>query len=320
MAAKASGKQRPTKPVAGARAVSSRGTASSKSNGTSSGKPTKPAPKAAKVRAAPPDDLLEKREQFIQTFFRRGAELTEELIREDEQLRSRLGELERENAALRAHVASADAIRDMLVKITQLEKEKRELVSRATDASHTWSHSAERFAEIEAENAKLASLYVASFQLHSTLDLRTIVRHLKELLAQFVGARVLALYLCDEERGQLAPIASDGVPLAKLRRIEPSQGPIGEAWIKGSARWVEGDSTRGTLEAPAACIPLRVDDRTAGVLVVYSTFEHKPSFVDVDFELFKLLGAHAAAALLAARLFAIHGGNLPSLDAFTEIS
>jgi len=309
VAPKASGKKRSSRPPARASARNGKPSVEPKTT-------TKPVAK----KGARGGDLLEKREQFIQTFFRRGAELTEELLREEEKLRARLGDLERENAALRAHVASADAIGDLLVKITQLEKEKRELVTRASAEERVSSHSTERFAEIEAENAKLASLYVASFQLHSTLDLRTIVRHLKELLAQFVGARVLALYLCDEERGQLAPIASDGVPLAKLRRIEPSQGPIGEAWIKGSARWVEGDSTRGTLEAPAACIPLRVGDRTAGVLVVFSTFEHKPSFVDVDFELFKLLGAHAAAALLAARLFAIHGGSLPSLDAFAEIS
>ena len=43
-------------------------------------------------------------------------------------------------------------------------------------------------------------------------------------------------------------------------------------------------------------IPLRFDERTVGLIVVYATFEHKPAFVELDFELFQLLGAHAASA------------------------
>ena len=280
-----------------------------------SGKPrTRSRPRMPSV-----SDLLEQRDTFIHTFFKKGAELTEELLREDEQLRNRLRDLEAENAALRAQVASDDAIRDLLTKIEQLEREKHDLLSRFSDAQASSSQYSRRFSDIEAENAKLASLYVASYQLHSTLDLRTVIRHIKELLAQFVGARAFAIYLADHEQHEVVPVASEGIAAGALKRVKMGEGPIGQAFESGHAQWVEGDATKGTVDAPSACVPMRMDDVSVGVIVVVATYEQKPAFVDVDFELFRLLGAHAASALAASRLFAAHGGRISSVEAFLDV-
>jgi len=266
------------------------------------------------------EGLLEQRETFIQTFFKKGAELTEELLREDQRLRSRLRDVEAENAALRAQVASEDAIRDLLAKIQHLEKEKKELLSRMSDAQASSSHYSSRFAEIESENAQLASLYVASHQLHSTLELRSIVRQLKELLAQFLGARAFAVYLVDEDKRELVPICSEGVTLSALKRLAiASAGVIGRAVESGAAEWVEGDATRGTIEAPSATIPMLLHGRAVGAIAVFATYEQKREFVDVDFELFKLLGAHAASALVASRLFAEHGAKVGPVESFLDL-
>lgn len=268
-----------------------------------------------------PDGLLEQRETFIQTFFKKGAELTEELLREDQRLRARLAELEAENAALRAQVASEDAIRDLLTKIAQLEKDKKELLSRMDRAQATSSAFTDRFAEIEAENARLASLYVASHQLHSTLDLRAVIRQLKELLAQFVGARAFAVYLVnevDEARRELVPICSEGVLASALRRLSMDDGVLWQAIGSGAATWVEGDATMGTLESPSATIPMLLNGKAVGVIAVFATFEQKREFIDVDFELFKLLGAHVASALIAARLFSEHGAKVGAVEAFLD--
>ncbi|MGZ3453115.1 MAG: GAF domain-containing protein [Polyangiales bacterium] len=265
------------------------------------------------------EGLLEQRESFIQTFFKKGAELTEELLREDTRLRSRVRELEAENAVLRAQVASDDAIRDLLTKIQHLEKEKKDLLSRITDAQASGAQFSSRFAEIEAENAQLASLYVASHQLHSTLDLRSIVRQLKELLAQFVGARAFAVYLVDEGKKELVPIASEGAFGVDVKRIPMGQGIAGTAVASGHAEWIEGDATAGTPDHPAAAIPLLLQGRAVGAIVVFSTFEQKREFVEVDFELFKLLGAHAASALVASRLFQEHGAKIGPVESFLDL-
>ncbi|MBI2389614.1 MAG: GAF domain-containing protein [Deltaproteobacteria bacterium] len=284
-----------------------------------SGKSRAPQSVGRSEEAAAPEGLLEQRETFIQTFFKKGAELTEELLKEDQRLRARMHELEAENAALRAQVASDDAIRDLLTKISHLEKEKKELISRVSHAQASSSEFSSRFAEIEAENAQLASLYVASHQLHSTLDPRSIVRQLKELLAQFVGARAFAVYLVDDDRHELAPICSEGVVAASLRRVPLSDGALWRAVGSGAASWVEGDATRGTIDAPAATIPMLLNGKAIGVIAVFATFEQKREFIDVDFELFKLLGAHAASALVAGRLFAEHGAKVGAVEAFLDL-
>jgi nitrate/nitrite-specific signal transduction histidine kinase len=292
-------------------------------------------PKAKSSEGSPthrqrPDDaagsgseLLEQRESFIQTFFKKGAELTEELLREDARLRARLRDLEAENAVLRAQVASDDAIRDLLATIEKLEKEKKDLLSRVHDAQASGAQFASRFHEIEEENAKLASLYVASHQLHSTLDVRAIVRQLKELLAQFVGARAFAVYLLDEAKRELVPIASEGAMGSDVKRI--AHAGTGEAHIawrvvdSGHSEWVEGDATTGTPQNPAAAVPLLLHGRAVGAIVVFATFEQKREFVEVDFELFKLLGAHAASALVASRLFHEHGAKIGPVEAFLDL-
>ncbi len=80
----------------------------------------------------PPEDLKKERDAFIQQFFRKGAQLTEELLRENERLRDKISELESENGKLRAHLASDSAIRDLApARSRSSEQEKRDLVTQS---------------------------------------------------------------------------------------------------------------------------------------------------------------------------------------------
>ena len=69
---------------------------------------------------APGPDLRSERDQFLKKFTR-GSKLTEEFLREVEQLQDRLHNLEAENAGLRAKVEADEAIRELLAKIERLE-------------------------------------------------------------------------------------------------------------------------------------------------------------------------------------------------------
>jgi chromosome segregation ATPase len=140
-------------------------------------------------------DLKTKRDTFVNTFFKKGAELTDELIRENERLRRAQVDLDNENSALKTQLRSDDAIRDLLRKIEHLERDKQFLLSTVHEQEAISTRFSSRFAEMEEELANMANLYVASYQLHSTLGLASVVRHLKELLAQLVGARAHAFYL-----------------------------------------------------------------------------------------------------------------------------
>src|SRR5580658_5328538 len=171
----------------------------------------------------PPTDLAAQlkmqRDSFVHTFFKKGAEFTEELLRENERLRKALGDVEGENASLRTQLASDEAIRDLLRKIDALEREKSALLSHVHEAEAVSTRFLNRHAQIEEELSNLASLHVASYHLHSTLRLPLVVRHLKELLAQIVGARSYAIYVVNESMTELWPLAWEGADAEKMGHV-----------------------------------------------------------------------------------------------------
>jgi hypothetical protein len=292
--------------------------------------------RAAADKSDPSSDQKIERDTFVHTFFKKGAEFTEELLRENDRLRGQLLELESENAALRTHLASDAAMRDLLHKIEHLEREKSQLMTHVREAEANSSRFFARYAEMEEELSNLAHLYVASYQLHSTLRLREVLRHLKELLAQLVGSRAHAFYMQDPVRRELVPIASDGIALGGLPRLAIAPGSRSEedrgaqdatgelverTFLTGVAHIEEGDlsGARALGDRPAACVPMRIDDTVVGVIVIYSLLDQKPQFMPVDYALFKMLGAHAATALMGALLFADSDGQFPGLDAIRRV-
>jgi hypothetical protein len=268
---------------------------------------------------APGPDLRDERDQFLRKFSR-GAKLTDEVLREVEQLQDRLRLLEAENAGLRAKVQADEAIRDLLSKIDRLETEKRELLSRFHRAEAVNSEFTARVQEVESEFANLANLFVASNQLHSSLSPRGVTRRIKEVLAQLVGAERYCMYLANSDSTELIPIAYEGVAGSSLTPVKIADSELGQALLKGSAQVSDLDPTQGSITRPAAIIPLSVDEKTVGVIAIFSTLAQKKRFDTVDFELFKLLGQHAAAALVSASLFAHTDRKLPGLEAFLDLS
>jgi len=268
---------------------------------------------------APGPDLKNERDQFLKKFTR-GAKLTEEFLREVEQLQDRLRLLEAENAGLRAKVEADEAIRDLLSKIERLETEKRDLLSRFHRVEAVNSEFTARVQEVESEFANLANLFVASNQLHSSLSPRGVTRRIKEVLAQLVGAERYCMYLANADNSELIPIAYEGVAGSALTPIKIADSELGQALLKGTASVSDNDPTAGTVQRPAAVIPLTVDEKTVGVIAIFSTLAQKKRFDTVDFELFKLLGQHAAAALVSASLFAHTDRKLPGLEAFLDLS
>jgi hypothetical protein len=268
---------------------------------------------------APGADLKSERDLFLKKFTG-GAKLTEDFLREVEQLQERLRLLEAENAGLRAKVEADEAIRDLLSKIDRLENEKRELISRFHRAEAVNSEFTARVQEVESEFANLANLFVASNQLHSSLSPRGVTRRIKEVLAQLVGAERYCMYLANQDSTELVPIAYEGVAGASLTPVKIADSELGQALVKGTASVSDLDPTQGTVQRPAAIIPLSVDEKTVGVIAIFSTLAQKKRFDTVDFELFKLLGQHAAAALVSASLFAHTDRKLPGLEAFLDLS
>jgi len=266
-----------------------------------------------------PASFNKERDEFIQTFFKKGARFTQELVRENEALHQQLLELENENAAMRLQIKSDEAIRELLTKIEQLEDDKTALLSEVREVEEKSSEVETTYSEVENELSNLASLYVASRQLHSTLSVSSTVRQIKEILEQLVGARSYAVYLLSDDAARLVRIASRGMDQDSYAQVALDEGPVGKAFSEGVAKVAEdGDLSQRTFAVPAACIPLRIADRMVGVIAIIATLEQKTRFVPVDYEFFKLLSGHAASAIVAARLFADVDRQVPGIESFLE--
>jgi hypothetical protein len=269
---------------------------------------------------APPPDLLRERDEFLQGFVK-GGKVTKEFLEEVDGLRARLRDLEHENASLRAKVETDHAVRELLAKIERLEREKRELLSRFHEVEAVSTEFSARFKEVESQFANLANLFVASNQIHSSLSPRGVTRRIKEVLAQLVGAEKYCVYFGNAEGSELVPIASEGVPGDRLVTVRVSGTVMGEVYAEGKARIDEDiDPSQGSIQAPAAIVPLCCDDRIVGVIAIFATLAQKKKFDTIDFELFKLLGQQAAAALVSASLFAQAERKMPGLEAFLDLS
>jgi K+-sensing histidine kinase KdpD len=158
----------------------------------------------------------------------------------------------------------------------------------------------EQYAMIEQQNANLANLYVASYQLAGTVDRATVLQSIQEIAANLIGSEEVAIFERDLDTLVLA--ASFGIDAERFARIPIGEGRIGEAAASGeiyvSATGMPDD------EHITACIPLRVQDQVTGLIAIFGLLAHKPAIADVDRELFDLLAVHAATSLYCATLHA----------------
>jgi len=163
-----------------------------------------------------------------------------------------------------------------------------------------------RYVEVEQQNTNLANLYVASYQLHGTLDRQRVLGAIQEIVINLIGSEELAIWELDAEREQLNLAASFGIDEVAWHSIpmDLHSGVIGLVAVTGE-RFVAGQSPVQAVGREAgltACIPLKLDDRVIGAIGIFSLLGQKEGLEPVDFELFDLLASHAATALYCTRL------------------
>lgn len=225
------------------------------------------------------------------------------LFRERDALRRRVDELEAENSLLRAQLGDESSFDDLQRRIDELEQARRDASRRVTDAEELRVRHEADAARAEADLAGLASLYVATYQLHASLEPGEVLRHIAELAEQFLGARSFALYVADDAGRRLLPLASNGLDDSP-EPLLVDEGPIGLAYLTGVPAVSSGDPREGSVERPAAVIPLLLQGSVRGVFVLHRTLPQKDAFSSGDRELLRLLGDQAMPALAAARLYA----------------
>jgi hypothetical protein len=271
------------------------------------------------------DDLVAKQKEFLESFFKKATEFTEELLRENEKLRFRVVQLEEQMASSARAIPTPATLKELVEKLHHLEHERQTLLDRFASVEAENREYLTRYHEIERENNNLAALYVAVHQLHSTFELREVLQTIEEILLNFVGAKVFSLLLLDEETRELRPVSVEGVPREDVVPRKLGAGVIGRTGETGVAHYekVPRSGPVSGRDEPAICIPLRIargGDKVVGVVAIWDFLQQKTELAEVDYEIFTLLGSHAASALEAARLAAESpGGGRLQFTALTNL-
>ncbi|HET7543262.1 MAG TPA: hypothetical protein VFK05_25485 [Polyangiaceae bacterium] len=161
----------------------------------------------------------------------------------------------------------------------------------------------EQFADVERQNANLAALYAAGHALHTSLDRTAVLGAVQEIVINLIGSEQFAIVAADEG---LTPHALFGVRSERLVGLGPRSGLIGRAQVErrpiSLLRNTPCDST-----GVRVCIPLVLNDKVEGFVLIFEFLPQKEDISSLDYELFALVGGQAASALCAAELFATRG-------------
>lgn len=206
------------------------------------------------------------------------------LLRENENLRAIAAMLESDvRRAEDQHRTAAEELQRLRDKFEQIADENQRF--------------ADQHQYIEQQSSNLANLYVASYQLHTSVDRASVISAIQEIVINLIGSEELAIYeLNDDDEFQLT--GSFGLELDRINSFiagEYAVEKIGEGHI-----FPDPDERKPLT----AYVPLRIGERVIGAILVFRLLDHKPELQPVDHELFDLLAVHASTALYCARLHA----------------
>ncbi len=261
-------------------------------------------------------DELSRKGQDILQIVAKAKEFTEELLKENERLRFKIASLEAQGGAQ----ASDERVRALQLRVRELEEKLAEMEARYRKVEEENKEFADRYIEIEEQNNNLANLYVASYQLHSTLDYKEVVRIVQEIIINLIGAEAFHVLIVSEKTGLLEVETSEGQAPARTA-VPLGDGLIGRAAQTGENYFCEHVARKdpSPFEEPLAVIPLKIKDSTIGVISINKLLVQKTQFTTMDYELFTLLAGHAATAIFSAKLYSTSTRKLSTLQGFLDM-
>jgi nitrate/nitrite-specific signal transduction histidine kinase len=189
-----------------------------------------------------------------------------------------------------------------------------ELHARLADLESDRTQLSMSLQENEQQTGRLMNLYVATYQLHATLDPVEVQSTIAEITINLLGAERFALLFWKRDDSECEITLGQGL------EDDPSGLFTGGKYSGGDpaldATLTDGVLRIGPLEGSnlLATVPLTVQGTTVGALAILKLFDHKPTLRIEDRELLDLLAAHAASALFAARVYSATDRKLKTLE------
>ena len=244
-----------------------------------------------------------------------GADLLRELRSTLERAGRLAGEIQSSLAQEASDAVSAGAVQAdgaaevaRAARLKAAEEDVRELSQRLVDSEH--------------QVQRLMNLYVATYQLHGSLDPAVVTRTIADVVTNLLGAESFAIVLrrSEEEQAHFEVAVFEGSDPALRASFGSGRYGGGDALV--DAALADEGLHWGPMEGSTAlaAVPLRVQDRCVGVLALFSLLRQKSALGADDREMLDLLSAHAASALLAARLFADQDRRLKTLESLVRLA
>jgi len=199
-----------------------------------------------------------------------------------------------------------------------------ELKSRLADVESDREELSAKLAEYEHQVQRLMNLYVATYQLHATLDPGEVQATIAEIAINLLGAERFVLLFW---RTGADGTRSGDCEIAFAQGMEEDQsGMYQNGGYLGGDPAVDATLADGVLRigpfdgSPAlACVPLTVQGACVGALVILKLFDHKEMLRPEDRDLLDLIAAHAASALFAARVYSATDRKLKTLESLVAL-
>jgi hypothetical protein len=188
---------------------------------------------------------------------------------------------------------------ELLIALRALLSECDELQRRIRELDTDNQRLAREICALERENATLTHLQVASRLLHRTLDRKQVYTAIHEVIVNLIGCEQLALFAYERRRHRLGLVSWLGVDEQQYAFVPVDSGLIGDCVRTGEIQLYAPETADATTGQPTACVPLKVDGKVVGALVLFKLLDHKPGIEDVDLALFEMLSHQAGVAMVS---------------------
>ncbi len=155
------------------------------------------------------------------------------------------------------------------------------------------------------QNEAISNLYVAKHRLHATLNPSEVMKIIEEILVELIGAKEYGILILEQKSNTLRLVAGRGIEnRLPSKTIAAGEGVIGDVAATGKPFFFKptGGAERSTF-LPLATIPLKMDGKMMGVVVIFGLLPHKSGLSPIDHQLLELVAEHAPAALVSAHLY-----------------
>lgn len=263
----------------------------------------------------PSASLKDKTEAFLNEFFTKGEVLVRELIEENERLRVAMAAAPpaaagTTSASVPSLGVPVTVVEHLMHKVDRLEAECSEIRQIAGNVRRESGDFRTRMDALEREHYHLAAIHVAGNQFHVAASVDEVLRTITEILLNFVGVGRFTVYLLDEARETLFPVAREGGDPAERAELPLERGAGGEpGTARATAAWRAG----GSLPSAAGALgdlPLVSGSRMVGLVRLESFLPQKSGFEGADRDLLELISEHAGVSLEAAWIRA-HATDTP---------